>query len=123
MIDPADERAILQLVGLARRAGRAVAGTQAVREAGSRGELNLVLVAGDAADNARRRVAGILENREVAMVRCGTRETLGRAVGKPGAAVVGVRDPGLAERILASDVGRNRGESSRRREQSATEEG
>jgi ribosomal protein L7Ae-like RNA K-turn-binding protein len=80
------ERQVLQLVGLARRAGRAVAGTQAVRDAGRRGELAAVLLAEDATDNA---------------LTCGTRETLGNAVGRKGAVVVGIADPGFARRILS----------------------
>lgn len=99
--ETADSRR-LQLVGLARRAGRVVAGTQAVREAGRRGDLRLLLIARDATDNARRRVRGAASDRAVATLRCGTRETLGRAIGRAGVAVVGVTDPGLADRIRAA---------------------
>ncbi len=95
------ERQVLQLVGLARRAGRAVTGTQAVRDAGRRGELAAVLLAEDATDNARRRVKAILGDPDVAVLTCGTRETLGNAVGRKGAVVVGIADPGFARRILS----------------------
>jgi ribosomal protein L7Ae-like RNA K-turn-binding protein len=46
----------LNLVGLTRRAGRAVIGTKAVREAARRGTLSLALVSRDAGDNALSRV-------------------------------------------------------------------
>ena len=95
----------LQLVGLARRAGRAVAGTQAVRDAGRRGELRLILVAGDVTENARRRVSGVLADPAVEVVECATRQTLGRALGRQGVAVVGITDTGLASRIRAAHEG------------------
>lgn len=92
----------LQLLGLARRAGRAVVGTEAVREAGRRGELDLALIARDASANARRRMRGLLADPAVEVVWCGSRESLGRAVGRTGVAVVGVSDRGLARQIAAA---------------------
>lgn len=100
------ERRVLQLLGLARRAGHAVVGTQAVKDAADRGELTVVIVAGDATANAWRRLEGTVGDGRVPVVSCGTRESLGRAVGRGGAVVAGVRDRGLGERIesLGADV-------------------
>ncbi len=99
VVDPGMEQRALQLVGLARRAGRAVAGTQAVRDASRRGSLSMVILATDAADSAHQRIARVLEDPAVLVLRCGTRETLGTAVGRSGSVVVGISDPGLARRI------------------------
>jgi ribosomal protein L7Ae-like RNA K-turn-binding protein len=100
--EPEDEqdRRFLQLVGLARRAGFAVVGTQAVRDAARRGELRVVVVAEDATDNARRRLGSILESAELEVVTRGTRSGLGRAVGRSEVVVVGIRDRGLGLRIV-----------------------
>jgi ribosomal protein L7Ae-like RNA K-turn-binding protein len=89
----------LQLLGLARRAGHLVIGTQAVKEAASRGQLALVIVAEDAAENARRRLDSVLREDGIGVVWLGSRESLGRAVGRGNAVVVGVRDRGIGARI------------------------
>jgi ribosomal protein L7Ae-like RNA K-turn-binding protein len=110
------ERDRLQALGLARRAGRAAVGTRAVLVAARTRRLSALIVARDASPNALDRVRGAI--RTVPIVRCGTRETLGLAVGRGPVAVVGVTDREFARRIalqssLAQPV-RDRGDSIRR---------
>lgn len=99
------DRRVLQLIGLARRAGHAVVGTDAVRVAGRRGELSTVVLAGDATENARKRLSGLLSDPDVRTVTCGTRAVLGRAVGRNETVVVGIRDRGLGLRIALVQQG------------------
>ena len=99
------DRKVLQLIGLARRAGHAVVGTDAVRVAGRRGELSAVVVAEDATENARKRLQGLLSDPDIGAVTCGTRAALGRAVGRSETVVVGIRDRGLGLRIAAVQQG------------------
>ncbi|HEY8368832.1 MAG TPA: DUF448 domain-containing protein [Thermodesulfobacteriota bacterium] len=93
------------LLGVARRAGRVRSGATQVEEALARGKLALVIVAADAepatveAFEGRARAAG------TPVARFGTRETLGRAIGKDFRAVVGIADPGLARKIR-DDLGK-----------------
>ena len=94
------ERQALQTLGLARRAGRVVIGTEAVLAAVRARKLAAVVVAGDASANARRRVANRI-TAGVSIVECGTREALGNAVGRDGVAVVGVTDRRFSSRIIA----------------------
>lgn len=98
--EAARDRSVLQLVGLARRAGFAVVGTQAVRDAARRGELSVVVVAEDATDNARKRLRALVEQPDLDVVTGGTRSGLGRAVGRPEVVVVGIRDRGFGMRIV-----------------------
>ncbi len=96
---------VLGLLGVARKEGRVRSGTAQVEEAlarggrGVRGGLALLLLAADAGPStweefeARARAAG------TPVARFGTREELGRAIGKEHRAVVGIADPGLASRI------------------------
>jgi ribosomal protein L7Ae-like RNA K-turn-binding protein len=110
------ERDRLQALGLARRAGRAAVGTRAVLVAARTRRLSALIVARDASPNALERVRGVI--RTIPIVRCGTRETLGLAVGRGPVAVVGVTDREFARRIalqssLAQPV-RDRGDSIRR---------
>ena len=62
------DRSVLQLVGLARRAGFAVVGTQAVRDAARRGELSVVVVAEDATENARKRLRVLLHHGQASIL-------------------------------------------------------
>lgn len=93
------ERNALQALGLARRAGRAAVGTRAVLTAARSRRLEALIVAHDASPNALDRVHGA--SRRVPIVRCGTRETLGLALGRGPVAVVGVTDREFARRIAA----------------------
>lgn len=90
------------LLGVARKAGRARSGATQVEKAlerTHRGGVALLVVAEDAepataaAFEARAQAAG------TPVVRFGTKEELGRAIGKEPRAAVGVTDPGLAARI------------------------
>jgi ribosomal protein L7Ae-like RNA K-turn-binding protein len=82
-----------------------VIGTQAVKEAASRGHVALVIVAEDAAENARRRLDSVMREEGIEVVRLGSRASLGQAVGRGNAVVVGVKDRGLGARIAETTVG------------------
>lgn len=97
---PGDRQA-LQLLGIARRAGRVTSGTDPIRSALRRGEAALLVVARDAGENARDRVLPSARTRGVTVVTCGTRETLGGAIGRGPTPAVAVTDRGLAEAFLA----------------------
>ncbi len=93
------EMEALKLVGLTRRAGRAVIGTKAVREAARRGSLYLALVARDAGDNARSRVVPVFDATGTTWLPCGSHAALGRSIGRDRVVVIGIADPRLATRI------------------------
>jgi len=96
------ERAALSLVGLAHRAGRLAVGTHAVKDAARLGELEAVVMARDATDNARERVLPLMKACGVPVVTCDSAAALGRAVGRPRLVVVGLKDAGFAGRVLAA---------------------
>lgn len=112
----------MQALGLARRAGRLAVGTRAVKEALRADEARVVVLAGDATENARRRVTGLAQGRRVPVVTLGNRETLGAAVGRGPVAVLAVTDAALAEgvlrRVAATPAarGRREGQDTGRRE-------
>ena len=89
------DQAALGLLGIARRAGRAVIGARAVRAASAKGVLHLVVVARDAGHNAVAR----LGDPGSPVVRIGSRDELGSAVGRDVAAVVGITERALADRV------------------------
>lgn len=95
-----EERRALEMLGIARRAGHVATGAGSIRSACVRGAVELAVVARDASDNARSRVLPELGRRGVRIVECGTREGLGRAIGRGPTPVVAVTDRGLAEAFL-----------------------
>lgn len=99
---PRRERDALAALGIARRAGAAAVGTRAVREAARAGRLRAIVLARDAAPNARSRLSSILADGGLHVLECGSRQSLGAAVGKGPTVVVGVTDRGLADRVMAS---------------------
>lgn len=98
---PADAEA-LRLLGIARRAGALVAGSEAVKGAARSGTLRLVVFARDASDNARGRVEPLLKRAGVGSLVCGDRNSLGAALGKGPTAVAGVTDDALAALVMGT---------------------
>jgi len=90
----------LRLLGLARRAGSLVAGSEAVKGAARSGTLHAVVFARDASANAVRRIAPSLDRQGVRSSACGSRAALGAALGKGPVAVVGITDAALARAVL-----------------------
>ena len=85
------------MLGIARRAGLIVLGTRAVRGALRKGRVHLLILAKDASENALPRLGE--EGKNVSRIRLGTREILGKAVGKGEVVVVGIIDGDLATKL------------------------
>jgi len=90
---------VYQLFGLAYRAGRLIAGEEAVRAALRSGKAHLVFVSGDASEHTRARFVGS-RTAGVAVLVGGNRHDLGSALGKGERVVVALTDPGFVRRIL-----------------------
>ena len=106
-------RRALSILGLAARAGAVAAGTERVREAARAGRLRLVIVALDAAANARSKMLPLLAARGVPVVEAFDRADLGRAVGRSQLSAAGLTDKSFADRIrslleMGSSDGRGR---------------
>ena len=85
------------MLGIARRAGLIVLGTRAVRGALRKGRVHLLILAKDASENALPRLGE--EGKNVSRIRLGTRETLGKAVGRGEVVVAGIIDGDLATKL------------------------
>lgn len=107
MADPTPAERLLGTLGLARRAGRLVVGTRSVLRAARDGDLDLVVVAADAGDNALDRLRPVTEG-PVPTVRAADRRSLGEALGRDPVVVVGLTDTELADKVrrLAGSGGR-----------------
>jgi ribosomal protein L7Ae-like RNA K-turn-binding protein len=89
----------LRLLGLAARAGGVVPGTDRVRIAARRDELEFVVIADDASENAREKLVPLLTARGVPYRKVFTRAELGGAVGRSPLSAIGLTDASLAGRI------------------------
>jgi len=94
----AEEKA-LRLIGLGVRARNAVVGVERVREAAKHDTLWLAAVASDASGHSQEKVRPLLAAKRVRVLEFSL-AALGHAVGREGAAAVGVTDPHLARGIL-----------------------
>jgi len=92
---------VMQLLGLARRAGGVATGTEAVRDAVRGGQARLVLLAGDASPVQLDKVEKALSRRATPWARLGDRASLGAAVGKAPLSAVAVTNASLAEKVAA----------------------
>jgi len=98
------ERRAFSLIGAAFRARKAAAGSTAVRDAFTAGLVKLVLVAGDARAAAETPwVEALVKSGKARGF--GSKELLGRAIGRPETGVIAILDDGISTALmLALDV-------------------
>ncbi len=97
-------RRLQECVGLARRAGQAVAGFEKVRVAAASGPLRALLIAADAGSDARVRHAGIarrVPGDTTISIGCMTAAEMGTAFGRDRAVHACIRPGTLAERLIS----------------------
>ncbi|MDZ7779380.1 MAG: ribosomal L7Ae/L30e/S12e/Gadd45 family protein [Gemmatimonadota bacterium] len=91
---------VLAILGLARRAGEASGGTEAVRQAVRDGRAKVVVMATDASPTQLKKIRSTIHNRTIPQVFLGDRSTLGAAIGAAPLAAIAVTDASLAGRLL-----------------------
>jgi ribosomal protein L7Ae-like RNA K-turn-binding protein len=92
------EKALLDLLGLAARAGAVVTGTDMVRRGIRDGEVVHVILAADASPTQQQKLVPLLEVRGVPFRALLDRERLGAALGKGAVSAVGLTNRGFAGR-------------------------
>lgn len=95
----------LALLGMAQAAGRLISGDMACADALERGRVHLLVIAADAADRTQRHFTSMASQVNVPIVVIATKAELGRAIGKPDRAVIGVVDAGFARSLKAAAPG------------------
>ena len=89
----------LALLGIARRAGAVVKGTDATRRGIRKGVVRLMIVAVDGAEGQVRKVVPLARAQGVLWVKIGTRDELGAAVGDGPLTAVGVTGASFAKQL------------------------
>ncbi len=86
---------VLSLVGLATKAGRTVSGEFSTEKAVKTGEARLVIVSEEASDNTKKKFQNMCAYYKIPIYFYGTKDELGRAMGKEFRASLAVLDEGL----------------------------
>ncbi len=89
----------LSLISLATRAGKTVSGEFCTEKEVKSGKAVLVIVAGDASDNTKKKFQNMCDFYEVPMYICEDKDTLGHVMGKEMRASLAVLDEGFAKGI------------------------
>ena len=87
------------MLGLAQKAGRIASGETAAESAVKSGNTYLLIVAADASDGSSKHWTDMTAYRKIPQVKWGSKEELGRAVGKAQRSALAVTDEGFARRI------------------------
>ncbi|MGC4017783.1 MAG: ribosomal L7Ae/L30e/S12e/Gadd45 family protein [Muricomes sp.] len=90
---------VLSLVGLATKAGKAVSGEFMTERETKSGKAALVIVAGDASDNTKKKFRDMCEFYKVPIYVYGDKDILGHAMGKEFRASLAILDQGFARGI------------------------
>lgn len=91
---------VLSLIGLATRAGKTASGEFSSEKSVKSGKGYLVLVAGDASENTRKKFQNMCEFYEVPFYVFGDKAELGKYCGKEFRASLAVQDENFAKAIL-----------------------
>lgn len=91
---------LLSLTGLAMKAGKVASGEFTTEKSIKTGRASLVIIAEDASDNTKKKFQNMCSFYEVPVYCRGTREELGRAVGKEFRASLAILDDNFTKAIL-----------------------
>ena len=90
----------LSMIGLATKAGRTASGEFLTEREVKTGRAALVIIAGDASDNTKKKFRNMCDFYEVPIRVFGDKDTLGHAMGKEFRASLAVLDEGIAKGIM-----------------------
>jgi ribosomal protein L7Ae-like RNA K-turn-binding protein len=91
---------ILSLTGLAMKAGKVASGEFSTEKAVKTGKGYLVIVAEDASDNTRKKFSNMCDYYQVPCLCFGSKEELGKAIGKEMRASLAILDENFSKAIL-----------------------
>ena len=90
---------VLQMLGIAAKSGNVVSGEFSTEKAVKTGQAFLVIVSEEASDNTNKMFTNMTDFYEVPMYVFGTKEELGRCIGKEFRASLAIIDENLAKAV------------------------
>ncbi|MBO7632295.1 MAG: ribosomal L7Ae/L30e/S12e/Gadd45 family protein [Lachnospiraceae bacterium] len=91
---------VLSMIGIARKAGKLTSGEFLVEDSVRKGKACLVILATDAAANSSKNLTDCTNYYKIPLVVYGTKESLGKAIGREQRVAVSIFDPGIANKII-----------------------
>ena len=95
-----NNRKVLNLIGLATKAGKAVSGEFSTEKAVKTGKAFLVIISEEASDNTRKMFTNMCTYYEVPVYIFGKKEELGHAMGKEMRASLAIVDEGFSKAMV-----------------------
>ena len=92
---------VLSQISLAMKAGKLVSGEFMVEKAIKENEAFLVIVAEDASDNTKKHFNDMCTYRNIPNICFGSKEDLGKSIGKELRAIVALTDKGFTQSVLS----------------------
>ena len=99
-----DEEKMLSAVSLARKAGKAVLGSESVKEAIRLGKAKCVLIAGDAAQNTKKSLIDSCDFYQVNFAFCSDKNTMGMRLGREYCAAAAITDASFLKMLNGGGV-------------------
>lgn len=96
---------ICGLLGIATKAGKVVAGTDACLEKIKKGEIKLIIVAQDASDRTKDTFKQEAKKYNVEIYEVLSIDEISKAIGKVNKAVIGIKEIGLSNKIISIIIG------------------
>ena len=90
---------VLNLIGLATKAGKTASGEFSTEKAVKTGKASLVIVSEEASDNTKKMLSNMCTYYKVPLYMLGEKEELGHAMGKEMRASLAILDEGLAKAV------------------------
>lgn len=100
VLQAAQERKVLSLLGLSARAGYIASGEFMTEKSVKEGKSFLVIVAGDASDNTKKNFRNICAFYNVPVCFYSDKDTIGHSIGKEYRASLSVNNQGMAAQVL-----------------------
>ena len=91
-----------KMIGLGQRAGRLMSGDFAVKSALAKGRVKLLVIALDAAGRTRSELIWMAGSKNIPTISYGSKEELGRLIGKSPRSAVALTDEHMARGILGA---------------------
>ncbi len=95
---------VLNLIGLAQKAGQVSNGTEAARSSLINGRAFLLIMSSDIAENTRKDLLASAEKVGVPWITAGNKDELGKSIGKEYRVALTINDGGMAKRILSESI-------------------
>ncbi|MGI6491698.1 MAG: 50S ribosomal protein L7 [Peptococcaceae bacterium] len=92
--------ALDRLIGLGQRAGKLVSGSQAVKNYLNRGRIKLLVIANDASPQSVQEINRLADVKAVPVLTYGSKDDLGRLIGKSPRLALAVTDEHIARGII-----------------------